>query len=63
MRLVLAALAILLTPAPAVCADWPMFGADPQRTGWAIQETMLNRSNVGALELSGRSGSTMRRRN
>ena len=28
-----------------------MFGADPQRTGWAIQETMLNRSNVGTLEL------------
>jgi outer membrane protein assembly factor BamB len=28
-----------------------MFGADPQRTGWAIHETMLNRSNVGTLEL------------
>ena len=28
-----------------------MFGADPQRTGWAVHETMLNRNNVGTLEL------------
>src|SRR5215467_8535646 len=32
-------------------ADWPTFGADPQRTGWGHQETILNRQNVGTLEL------------
>lgn len=51
MRPIRTALAIFLALAPAVRGDWPMFGADPQRTGWAIQETMLNRSNVGTLEL------------
>jgi glucose dehydrogenase len=31
--------------------DWPTFGADSQRTGWARQETLLTRDNVGTLEL------------
>ena len=32
-------------------AEWPMFGADPQRTGWARGEKILNRENAGTLEL------------
>jgi outer membrane protein assembly factor BamB len=46
-----AALAVFLVLAPGARGDWPMFGADPQRTGWAAQETLLSRGNVGALEL------------
>ena len=44
-------LAIMLAFAPGALGDWPMFGADPQRTGWAAHETILNRNNVGTLEL------------
>ncbi len=44
-------LAIMLAFAPGALGDWPMFGADPQRTGWAVHETILNRNNVGTLEL------------
>ena len=32
-------------------ADWPTFGADSQRTGWARNESVLNRENAGTLEL------------
>jgi outer membrane protein assembly factor BamB len=32
-------------------ADWPTFGGDPQRTGWAREETILNKDNAGTLEL------------
>ena len=32
-------------------ADWPMFGGNPQRTGWADNEKLLNKSNIGTLEL------------
>jgi outer membrane protein assembly factor BamB len=32
-------------------ADWPMFGGDPQRSGWAKRETALNKDNVKSLEL------------
>ncbi|MGC2765542.1 MAG: hypothetical protein WB607_08545, partial [Candidatus Acidiferrum sp.] len=32
-------------------ADWPTFGHDPQRTGWAFEETILNRENVAGLAL------------
>lgn len=32
-------------------ADWPTFGHDPQRTGWAVEETALRRENVARLEL------------
>jgi outer membrane protein assembly factor BamB len=42
--------AVLFLPTVALC-DWPTFGGDPQRTGWARQETLLNRENVGTLEL------------
>ena len=32
-------------------ADWSTFGGDPQRTGWARGETVLNKDNVGTMEL------------
>lgn len=31
--------------------DWPTFGHDPQRTGWATDERTLNPANVAGLEL------------
>ncbi len=31
--------------------DWPTFGHDPQRTGWARDETTLSPENVSNLEL------------
>jgi outer membrane protein assembly factor BamB len=37
--------------ASAASGEWPTFGGDPQRTGWARQETILNRGNVNTLEL------------
>ncbi len=32
-------------------ADWPTFGHDPQRSGWASEETTLTPENVNGLEL------------
>ena len=32
-------------------ADWTTFGHDPQRSGWAAEETKLTRENVGTLVL------------
>jgi outer membrane protein assembly factor BamB len=32
-------------------ADWPTFGGDAQRSGWARNETILNRENASTLEL------------
>jgi hypothetical protein len=32
-------------------AQWPTFGADPQRTGWARGEKILNKDNAATLEL------------
>jgi hypothetical protein len=32
-------------------ADWATFAHDPQRTGWAYEETILAPENVGSLEL------------
>lgn len=32
-------------------ADWPTFGHDPQRSGWAYEETTLSPENVSTLEL------------
>lgn len=43
-----ASVALLIATARA---DWPTFGADPQRTGWARTETILNRETVRTLEL------------
>lgn len=35
----------------ARAGDWPTFGHDPQRTGWARTERTLSPGNVSALEL------------
>jgi outer membrane protein assembly factor BamB len=32
-------------------ADWPTFGHDPQRSGWATEETTLTPQNVSGLQL------------
>jgi len=50
MKSRVAALALLLG-VMGIRADWPTFGADPQRTGWARKETILNRENASTLEM------------
>lgn len=48
-------LALLLSPVAGRltlhAADWPTFGHDPQRTGWAFEEDELSTKNAGELEL------------
>jgi outer membrane protein assembly factor BamB len=43
--------ACVLISQPARSADWPTFGRDPQRTGWAFDEATLSVKNVSNLEL------------
>ena len=45
------ALAFLFLCVTGWCADWPTFGHDPQRSGWAVQEDSLNGGNVSGLKL------------
>jgi outer membrane protein assembly factor BamB len=33
------------------CADWITFGHDPQRSGWASEETILSRDNASSMVL------------
>ncbi len=42
--------AVLMNPL-AVAADWPTFGHDPQRSGWASEEESITPKNVQGLEL------------
>jgi len=35
----------------AQTADWPTFAHDPQRSGWAFEETILSKENVAGLGL------------
>lgn len=44
-------LVLALLPAALGAADWPMFGGDPQRTGWAKNETTLSLENAGKLHV------------
>lgn len=44
-------LALLAALLPLTAADWPAFGGDPQRTGWARGERTLDKTNVKDLEL------------
>lgn len=46
-----AALLCLLMCATGWSADWPTFGHDPQRSGWAVGEDSLNVQNVAGLKL------------
>src|SRR5271157_531958 len=47
----LAAIAWLLLSGSLNAADWPTFGHDPQRSGWAFDEAKLNPQSVANLEL------------
>ena len=40
-----------LFPSLARAGDWPTFGHDPQRTGWAVDERSLSPETVSNLEL------------
>ena len=42
---------LLLFFAERMAGDWLTFGHDPQRTGWAFEETTLNPANVSDLSL------------
>jgi outer membrane protein assembly factor BamB len=44
-------LLLLITSEGTALADWPTFGGDSQRTGWARNETILDKNNVQTLEL------------
>ena len=44
-------LTALLLASSSHAADWPTFGHDPQRSGWAAEERTLSPANVGGLEL------------
>src|SRR2546425_12847793 len=44
-------LALLLLSPVARGADWTTFGGDPQRTGWAKEETDLTKDKIGKLRL------------
>ena len=43
--------AFLASALVSQAADWPTYGHDPQRTGWALGENTLNPGNVSQLEL------------
>ena len=45
------ALAVCLSARPGHAQDWPTFGHDPQRSGWAFEESTLTPENVSHLEL------------
>jgi outer membrane protein assembly factor BamB len=44
-------LILIVTAQSAQTADWPTFGHDPQRSGWASEETILTRDSVTGLGL------------
>jgi outer membrane protein assembly factor BamB len=49
MRQILLAAALVLVPVQA--GQWITFGGNPQRDGWARDETTLNRDNVKSMKL------------
>ena len=44
-------LACFVAAVPLLADDWPTFGHDPQRSGWAREERVLSRDNVSGLKL------------
>ena len=50
-----ALLLMLSFSATAMAADWLTYGHDPQRTGWAFEETTLSPANVSKLSLKWKS--------
>jgi hypothetical protein len=51
MKLVLGLLIAVSFFSGGVSAQWTTFGGDPQRTGWARNEAILNKDNASTLEL------------
>jgi outer membrane protein assembly factor BamB len=51
MRTVLVAATALVLARLMLPADWTTFGHDPQRSGWAFEETIINRDNAATLVL------------
>jgi hypothetical protein len=51
LRAVLAFSTVISSSSAVRAADWPTFGHDPQRSGYAFDESTLARNNVGQLEL------------
>ena len=47
----LAPLLLLAATPPCPAGDWPTFGYDARRSGWARSEVILNRENVGRMVL------------
>ena len=50
-RLICLLLSSCLLPGVARAGEWPTFGHDPQRTGWAVDERSLSPETVSNLEL------------
>jgi outer membrane protein assembly factor BamB len=48
-------LLLLASAAPGIAGDWLTFGHDPQRTGWAFEETALTPASVANLGLKWKS--------
>ena len=51
LRLALVLASATIGSHQAGAGDWPTFGHDPQRSGWARNERTLSPGNVSALEL------------
>lgn len=49
--LILILFSAMLAALPLGATDWPTFGHDPQRSGWAVEENTLAPGNVAGLEL------------
>src|SRR5579859_1498119 len=47
----LLALTLLCAGGPLTAGQWPMFGGNPQRDGWARDESVLTRDNVKSMKL------------
>ncbi len=46
-----ALLLFIFAVAASHAADWTTFGHDPQRSGWAAEETVINKENAGSMIL------------
>lgn len=46
-----AVISILVVVLPLCSEDWPTFGHDPQRSGWALEEDTISVQNAANLEL------------
>lgn len=51
-RLAKCLLGLVIGCGPVAAGDWLTFGSDAQRSGWARNETLLNKDNVKSMELN-----------